>query len=818
MNSNDYAIIIGLQNYPGIGNLGGPENDARAFRDWVISPTGGHVPDDSDAPDDGAVHLQLILSSSFKPFKLARHAHPVVSEIQNAFLKLHEIHLQNIDRGTPRIGRRLYIYMAGHGIAPSASRAVNQYESALLMADASSLFYGSSYHIPGAYTASWFGLNDCFEEVYLFMDCCRGSESVFSINEFLPSEGTSDTAKRCYMFSTKWAQNARERAMPDEAGAVRGVFTKTLLMGLSGGALIADPANPGQGIITVSSLKGYIYENIRNVLANRTDADDSAARSLDTTGGIELQEPDIDYWPRKKDGKDIIILTAPMPIPELPVSDVGQIPGYMEDSHTPGDLEFGDAVAQMPGHMRSPQQIVALSVRTGDEATEIFILDGNNELVNRAVGNQAQFKLPQGMYTVKVKSGDTQQKKLINLDEDQTVEFEPAAFNSPAPLEGTGKTHEFHIGNAAAHSKQKNKELGEGSELYVFVRDWTTETRPGKISAAKTVKQPANGLTIRNLAGEILIDVVSDDFPGEKGWDPWKACNVALDPGTYLLTLKKPNGDLMQQTVTTCKGWQTQVFLLLKDYGKGPDSRRADLANASIYMAKLGLGFNPKKDTDENATARLTELARRGLVNNRRVLTEKTLREVLNSKFENPMLGIMGGHLLLLEGKKVNEDLLRVVVDNLRRMLGVNHPDVEALAIRAGIKSGYSFDAPPMLLSSWSILLRASANNPAIIPTDSLANEVADALWGGSPWLLWTLPARITRKDANARQQQMQEQLNRAVVVEQSPTGSVESMMPDMAPLQKGPVEPLSQKQLSRLVQTMGLPCGKIKQLMEAEK
>ncbi len=824
MNPDDYAIIIGLQTYPGLSNLAGPENDARAFRDWVVSPTGGGVPDDSHLPGDPhlpneeAIHLQLILSSNFKPFTHVRNAHPVVSEIQNAFLKLYDIYSQNSESGKgTRIGRRLYIYMAGHGIAPSASRAVNQYESALLMADARSLFYGSSYHIPGAYTANWFSINGCFDEIFLFMDCCRADESVLAINEFLPDDRGENAATRCYMFSTKWAKNAREKTMTSEGGTVvvRGVFTKTLLDGLSGGATVPDPKLPGQGIITVSSLKGYVYDNIGKVMASPAGTV-AESPGVGITESVDIQEPDIDYYPRRFDGTDIVILRVPAALPPVaaPVERALEFPQpHFSDPHkTPPE-----AVIPEERDAEISQQPVTLEVKTGDEATEIFVLNDRFGRVGRAVGNQARFTLPPGVYSVKVKSGDTQQKYKVDLQANQTITFEPAVFSSPSPLEGTAKTHEFQVYNAADHSRQTNKTLGAGSELYVFVRDWTAENRPAKLPANKTVEQPATGLTIRNLAGEVLVDLASDEFPGENRWDPWKACNVVLDPGTYLLTLEKPNGDLIQQTIMTCRGWQTQVFLLLKGYGKGRNKRRADLSNASIYMAELGKGFNPFRNTEENATARLTELARRGLVNNRRVLTEPTLREVLNSKFANPMLGIMGGHLLLLE-EKVNHDLLKLVVGNLRGLLGRSHPDVEALAIQAGIGSDYRFDAPPMLLPSWSVLLRSSATDPQLIPGNSLANEVSDKLWGGFPWLLWTVPNQITAKDAAVRNQQLQQQLNRVVAAQEATYGSMESMGVDRDAHPAEPVGALSDEQLSRLVQTMGLPRCKIEQLVKDQQ
>ena len=44
MADSDRAIIVGIENYPFIGKLGGPENDAQAFQAWVGSPGGGAVP------------------------------------------------------------------------------------------------------------------------------------------------------------------------------------------------------------------------------------------------------------------------------------------------------------------------------------------------------------------------------------------------------------------------------------------------------------------------------------------------------------------------------------------------------------------------------------------------------------------------------------------------------------------------------------------------------------------------------------------------------------------------------------------------------
>ena len=39
-----YAIVIGIDRYPGFRDLGGACNDAEAFAEWLTDPNGGDVP------------------------------------------------------------------------------------------------------------------------------------------------------------------------------------------------------------------------------------------------------------------------------------------------------------------------------------------------------------------------------------------------------------------------------------------------------------------------------------------------------------------------------------------------------------------------------------------------------------------------------------------------------------------------------------------------------------------------------------------------------------------------------------------------------
>lgn len=284
----DHAIIIGLQNYPGLGDpaLSGPEYDAREFEKWALAESGGAVP---------TGNINRILSSDFPPpFASLMLTRPTELEIINAFEHLHTIFRENLKKGVePKVGRRLYIYMSGHGIAPSPLGDATE-ESALLTSNVDpNQVKLPRYHIPGNYTATWFCRNDYFDEVLLFMDCCRDLTTVPFINVLFASTGTSVKAKKFCAFATKWSRRAREKSIN---GQMQGIFTKTLLLGLNGAAAERDPDDPQQGIITYESLQSYLVNNMKAFIDPQFRDDP------------KVQEPTIEY--AAADKRSIIIRTA----------------------------------------------------------------------------------------------------------------------------------------------------------------------------------------------------------------------------------------------------------------------------------------------------------------------------------------------------------------------------------------------------------------------------------------------------------------------------------------------------------------------------
>lgn len=302
---NDFAVIVGLQHYPAIDDpangkppLSGPENDANDFNRWILCPNGGNVPKQN---------VKLILSSDYLPVLAPdfSNAKPAELDIVAAFEKLRKISITNIDRGLgSRIGRRLYIFMSGHGISPTPFGTKIGKETGLLMSNVDPTNIGAPrYHIPGTYTATWFCENDCFEEVFLFMDCCRDIAIVSSSNTYLPPKGNSETSKKFFAFATRWSRRSREKLFD---GRMQGIFTKTLIMALEGACAEPDPNDPTNGVITGASLKSFLYRNMKKFI------------DPDFINDLQGQEPDIDYFPKADEGRDIVIRTG-VPLAQFPL-------------------------------------------------------------------------------------------------------------------------------------------------------------------------------------------------------------------------------------------------------------------------------------------------------------------------------------------------------------------------------------------------------------------------------------------------------------------------------------------------------------------
>ena len=253
---DDRGIVVGITTYPDISPLEGPEHDAQEFYEWLTSSTGGDVPPE---------RVDKIVSSDFQPVAPAAPARLPAQEVAQAFDRLHSTALGMT--GIPkRLGRRLYVYVAGHGAALPFTADPERSDAAFLVADATKF---NATHVMTKVRALYFLNAGIFDEIVVFMDCCR-----IPLNRLVPSypsyvdanaiDAAGNERRAFFAFATKWGLNAREKPFN---GSMRGVFTTALMSGLKGAAANHD------GAITSSSLRNYLVNHMKDLLTPTEQAD-----------------------------------------------------------------------------------------------------------------------------------------------------------------------------------------------------------------------------------------------------------------------------------------------------------------------------------------------------------------------------------------------------------------------------------------------------------------------------------------------------------------------------------------------------------------
>jgi len=235
MAADDRAIVVGLQKYPAFAPLAGPENDAVAFASWLTDPSGGAVP---------AARVTRILSREFPGPQ-----DPTTTTIDAAFEQI----IVDADANGGRAGRRLYLYFAGHGIAPSID------ESAVLMANAARGMSG--HHIPGRAYCNWFRTAALFDEVVLLMDCCRDVRTAAPLHAPPWEPRIGIVPSRLFLgFAAEMGSASRERPSQSNGHAVRGAFTEAVIAGL-------ERAIDVTGAVTNKTLPDFVF----NALLEESD-------------------------------------------------------------------------------------------------------------------------------------------------------------------------------------------------------------------------------------------------------------------------------------------------------------------------------------------------------------------------------------------------------------------------------------------------------------------------------------------------------------------------------------------------------------------
>jgi hypothetical protein len=256
MNDYHYAVVVGINRYPGINDLSGPINDAEAFYRWLIDPTGGAVPEGNTRLVE-ATAFGAVLGGPYDAQPQRHHIDQAIDRVVTAASV-------DIDGDPDRWDRsRLYLFFAGHGITPHGSKG------ALLAANARPGAYGFNFDV--RMHVDWLEACGHFREVVVFVDCCRNRVNnanrggpVFDSCPNTPGEVQSLVGYATALDRLAYEEAADEAEVPPDER--RGYFSAALMEALTGGSGAADPQT---GEVTAASLAGWLRQRVAELTAHK---------------------------------------------------------------------------------------------------------------------------------------------------------------------------------------------------------------------------------------------------------------------------------------------------------------------------------------------------------------------------------------------------------------------------------------------------------------------------------------------------------------------------------------------------------------------
>jgi hypothetical protein len=758
MNSDHYAILIGINSYPGLAEPGksadlrGPVNDVNAMMAWLMDPEGGGVPPDNVfaiRAETGALADATREQIELKVIK-----------------RLDDIAKQNSEAGRGlQVGRRLYIYMSGHGFSPDPQRGC------LFMANASA-DWGYNVHATG--WLNWLQDRGYFREYVLWMDCCMNREE-FTPGDLIARPGAASVPPRASLvaFAAPRPQKAVEVPIAEDGNNVHGAFTWALLQGLRGAA--ADQ----NGQVTGRSLADWVRNAQIAWLGERDLKDSDVSREpsvLREDSGLVLARgvvktrfkvgvsfapaaagleavlwagaPPVraQRFPVKPGAPQRLDLEPGLYLIEVPDATLRQGFEVVKDIDNVMIETVGAPVQESPGAM------FRLYRDASEIGAEVYIVDSRFCLVDGGPP-PLRTKLPFGLFKIKTRMNRNTVQEVILLDADNGLSTETPKPVAVTPVYGTATSHEYHVGARQEMVRIADllNEPPKRAVLAVMARSFSgmDEALPGT--------EPWRGVAVVDAAGQTVLDLESEGVRGpliagqpgptlDPARDPYAFCVKGVEPGSYFLRQRRENGITLEQSIIVCAGWRHEVYVLRR-VQPGED-KLASRPRVAVMMRRLGTGA----ELDEES--RWIETARLALADERRVLSEE-LESLLLLKCQNPMAGIILGHLLLVERERDpgrNISKLDGIVANLLQQLGRQHADVAALALqcsRPDLRNVGPLVGPPMFQRSWTLLIDAAQQQPDLIPAAMFGRMVATNRTTLPPMLAWAADENVKE---NARQ------------------------------------------------------------------
>jgi hypothetical protein len=741
----DYAVVVGIAEYPGLTNLNGPDTDAQAVYDWLVDPAGGNLE---------RQNVELIRSALFDPID-PQDPKPASGSVKAALLRI-------AAKTQQAPGNRLYMYFSGHGFAPTLE------EGALFTAEASQL---APFHV---YAHSWlkaFRRAGMFRDVVLWMDSCMNyQQSVMPDEAEMRISQSTKPPGPAFVGLAAQTKSALEHKMAD--GKVHGVFTWTLLEGLRGGA------SDERGRVTGESLKAFLQSAMPEFLPDEV----RRAAAVDLHPFVRADEgmvftrfaerptyPVRLHIPGATTGQRLHLWTGRPHVaavsqdldgPEwtgrlvrgLYVAEVADA-GLRHGFQVTGSGEVECTVTETGPPVAPPDwsRLYPLHVVADNPAAEIMVSDYRFNRIFLETGALHDRDAP-GVYKIRTQIGRdiaTASEKVVLLDREPTDGGQMAAppLPSPAPLPGAALTSESHVkpfSEAASRKGDFQPARAGAATISIMARYWTDPAAPA--GDGRPLPHPMEGLQLSGATGAFPDFRPEDRKVDEQAGDPVAVWEREVAPGVYFLRQTLADGRQLEATVVAVAGWVTQVViqraLPVPAAAAGQGQVPTPLDDAAVFMRATHKPRRPKRDA-------MIEAARIALAQGRNLFGEgrgADLQDLLLRRCDDPIGGIIGCHLLLVAMDANGAvdpgraELFDSGVRNLRHLVGPDHPDVAALSLRATdpelVPTG-PFTAPPIFARSWQLMTDASYDRPDLVPAELWDRVHASIVLG--PFLVWAV-------------------------------------------------------------------------------
>lgn len=267
---DDHAVVIGIRRYADVAagwvsDLQGPCNDAAAVAGWLRDPTGGGLPHDN---------VRVVCSPTAPDPFPAGGAEPHQKMVKTVLSDVAQLP-KNVYQGQ-WAGRRLYVYVSGHGWANRRN------EAALVTAEATR---ADPLNVLVTSWVEWMAQTAPFQELVFWGDTCSTRTPVTHLHPCDLPVSFSMNAPQVRTFAAYAAPVglvAVENRMPD--GEWHGAFTYALLQGLRGAARTP---------VTSDTLRDYLLNAMRAFLPERDRGRAIVAKepSFGFTDALEFASP-----------------------------------------------------------------------------------------------------------------------------------------------------------------------------------------------------------------------------------------------------------------------------------------------------------------------------------------------------------------------------------------------------------------------------------------------------------------------------------------------------------------------------------------------